>query len=257
MTLENIKVVIPARYSSTRLPGKPLLQIKQKPIFWHVVQRCLEAGFKISDIHVATDDIRIVNEATHLNIPIIMTSTEHESGSDRINEVAEKEGWSEETVVLNVQGDEPLIPVTLIKELSAFTLSNPEFLITTAVKQVNSYNDYINPNIVKAILGEKGRALYFTRSPAPLCRDNHNNLSLAYKHVGIYAYTVASLRRFCSYPEAPLEKYEKLEQLRALSHGMSVGAFIFDGNIEHGVDTISDYERIKSLIENENYDTSN
>lgn len=156
-----------------------------------------------------------------------------------------------------MQGDEPLIPVKLIRELSVFTLNNPDFSITTAVKKVNSYDEYINPNIVKAILGEKGRTLYFTRAAAPLCRDNHDNLALVYKHVGIYAYTVASLKKFCSYPEAPLEKCEKLEQLRALSHGMSIGAFIFDGNIEHGVDTISDYERVKKLMAKEDYDESN
>jgi len=252
MNFKNIKVVIPARYSSTRLPGKPLLLIDQKPMFWHVVQRCLEAGFKLSDIQIATDDTRIFDEAVNLNVPVIMTSNKHQSGSDRINEVAQKKKWNEDTIILNVQGDEPLISDELIKNLAFFALGNPHFSITTAVKLIDSYHEFINPNIVKAILGEEGRALYFTRSPAPSNRDDNKIFSLAYKHVGIYAYTVGSLNKLCSYPETPLEQYEKLEQLRALSYGMNIGAFIFEGALAHGVDTLSDYEIIKKLMENNN-----
>ena len=252
MNFENIKIVIPARYASTRLPGKPLLLINQKPMFWHVTQRCIEAGFKLSDIQIATDDVRVFDTAVNLDIPVVMTSNEHESGSDRINEVAQQSKWKANTIVLNVQGDEPLIPTTLIKQLALFAINNPHFSITTAVKLIQSYDEFINPNIVKAILGEENQTLYFTRSPAPFNRDDNKDFSYAYKHVGIYAYTVAALKAFCAYPEAPLEKYEKLEQLRALSHGISIGACIYEGDLTHGVDTVDDYERIRKVMEDDN-----
>jgi len=252
MNFENIKVVIPARYASTRLPGKPLLLIDQKPMFWHVVQRCIEAGFKLADIQLATDDMRIFDVAQKHHIPVTMTSSEHESGSDRINEVAQKNNWGDDTIVLNVQGDEPLISKQLIKDLASFALANPHFSITTAAKAISCLDEFINPNVVKAILGQNSQALYFTRSPAPLNRDDNKDLSYAFKHVGVYAYTVASLRSFCSFSEAPLEQYEKLEQLRALSYGMNIGVFVFDGMLKHGVDTSEDYEQIKELMENNN-----
>jgi 3-deoxy-manno-octulosonate cytidylyltransferase (CMP-KDO synthetase) len=251
MKLSNIKVVIPARFGSSRLLGKPLLLIRNKPIFWHVVQRCIEAGISISDIVIATDDQRIYGVAKKLNLPVLMTSTEHQSGTDRINEVAGVLAWPAETIVINVQGDEPLIPSELIETLAIYTLNNPGFSITTAVTPIGKREDFINPNVVKAIIGAEGRALYFTRSAAPFNRDDHDDISLAYRHVGIYAYTVGSLNVFCSYPEAPLENYEKLEQLRALSHGLTIGACVFDQQLPHGVDTLNDYEIIKEIMEKE------
>lgn len=251
MDFSNIKVVIPARYGSSRLPGKPLLLIRNKPIFWHVVQRCIEAGISINDIVIATDDQRIYDKAKKLNLPVLITSTEHQSGTDRINEVAGVLAWSAETIVINVQGDEPLIPSELIKTVAIYAVNNPNFPITTAVIPICRHEDLINPNVVKAILGAEGRALYFTRSAAPFNRDDHNDISLAYRHIGIYAYTVKSLNTFCSYPEAPLESYEKLEQLRALSNGLAIGACVFDQQLPHGVDTLKDYEIIKEIMEKE------
>ena len=248
----NIKVVIPARYGSSRLPGKPLLLICEKPIFWHVAQRCIEAGISINDIIIATDDMRIFDEANRLKLPVLMTSTEHQSGTDRINEVTSKLNWSLETIVLNVQGDEPLIPSKLIQALVSYVKKNPAYSIATAVTPFTKYEDFINPNVVKAILGSQGRALYFTRSASPFNRDNPNDISLAYRHIGIYAYTVESLNLFCSYPEAPLESYEKLEQLRALSNGLTIGACLFEQQLPHGVDTLNDYEIIKKIMENNN-----
>lgn len=251
MNCANFKIVIPARYASSRLPGKPLLLINQKPIFWHVVQRCIEAAFKLEDIIIATDDVRIFEAAEKLDLPVLMTSSEHQSGTDRINEVATIMGWSNETIVLNIQGDEPLIPSELIEMLVAYTSNNTTFSITTAVTPISDYDDFVNPNVVKAILGHEGRALYFTRSNSPLNRDAPSDTNLAYRHVGVYAYTVGSLKTFCSYPEAPLEQYEKLEQLRALSYGLTIGACVFNGSLAHGVDTISDYQNVKKLMEKE------
>jgi 3-deoxy-manno-octulosonate cytidylyltransferase (CMP-KDO synthetase) len=244
-----VKVVIPARYGSTRLPGKPLLELSQKPIYWHVVQRVLEAGIKMEDIIVATDDKRIVDSVISESIPVQLTSEHHVSGTDRINEVALLMGWEDDVVVLNVQGDEPLIPNQLIFDLAKFTVTNPQFSITTAVTSINTELDYLNSNVVKAIIGEANRALYFTRSPSPFNRNNPKDYSQAYRHIGIYAYRVGALKEFCSYPESRLEECEKLEQLRALSNGMVIGAIVIDNAPPHGIDTLEDYEQLKLLME--------
>ena len=244
-----LKVVVPARYGSTRLPGKPLLKLNGKPVYWHVVQRVVEAGISLDNIIVATDDQRIINNATMHSIPVLLTSSEHVSGTDRINEVALKSGWDDDVIVLNVQGDEPLIPHQLISNLAKFSVNNVDFSITTAVSLIKTKEDFINPNVVKAILGEDNRALYFTRSASPFNRDFPDDYTYAYRHIGIYAYRVGALHQFCSYPESTLESYEKLEQLRALSHGMSIGAIVIDNAPPHGVDTLKDYEELKLLME--------
>ncbi|WP_063656192.1 3-deoxy-manno-octulosonate cytidylyltransferase [Aliivibrio fischeri] len=245
----NVKVVIPARYGSSRLPGKPLLTLLDKPVIWHVIERCKEAGIEQNDIFVATDDQRIIDALRDESIQVVLTSSEHQSGTDRINEVAQIKGWDEDTIIVNVQGDEPMIPYRLIQRIVSFTQLNPSYHITTAVVPLVSQDDFVNPNVVKAIIGYNGRALYFTRSPSPLNRDNSSDLSLAKRHIGIYAYRASALKQFCSYSEDELEQYEKLEQLRALSHGMSIGATIFDSFVPHGIDTIDDYENIKKIME--------
>jgi len=245
----NVKVVIPARYGSSRLPGKPLLTLLDKPVIWHVIERCKEAGIEQNDIFVATDDQRIIDALRDESIQVVLTSSQHQSGTDRINEVAQIKGWDEDTIIVNVQGDEPMIPYRLIQRIVSFTQLNPSYHIATAVVPLVSQGDFVNPNVVKAIIGYNGRALYFTRSPSPLNRDNSSDLSLAKRHIGIYAYRASALKQFCSYSEDELEQYEKLEQLRALSHGMSIGATIFDGFVPHGIDTIDDYENIKKIME--------
>ncbi|MFT5541755.1 MAG: 3-deoxy-manno-octulosonate cytidylyltransferase (CMP-KDO synthetase) [Arenicella sp.] len=251
MNFENIKVVIPARYGSTRLHGKALLLIQGKPLFWHVAQRCLESGIELDNIVIATDDQRIVTVAQSLKLSVLLTSIAHQSGTDRICEVANTLKWPTHTVVINVQGDEPLIPNLLIKAVASFKVNNPQYSIATAVVPLTKYDDFINPNVVKAVMGENGRALYFTRSASPLNRSDPADLSLSYRHVGIYAYTVESLNLFCSFAESPLEAYERLEQLRALTNGLTIGASIFYGDVAHGVDTSEDFEEIKQLMETE------
>lgn len=245
----NVKVVIPARFGSSRLEGKPLLRILNKPMVLHVVDRCLEAGIPISNIFVATDDESIRAELSVSDVRVILTSKVHNSGTDRINEVATKLHWNDSDIVINVQGDEPLIPPRLIWELSVFAVKNPKFDITTAVAPLRSIKDFNNPNVVKAILGSNGRAIYFTRSSAPKNRDDSTDLSLAKRHIGVYSYRVSALKEFCSYGDSELENYEKLEQLRALSHGMSIGAIVYEGNVPHGVDTIEDFENVKKEME--------
>lgn len=249
--IENIKVVIPARYGSSRLPGKPLLLLKGKPMYWHVVQRVVGAGVDLDSIIIATDDERIVRSAKKESIPVQITSPIHVSGTDRINEVVSTNKWCENTLVLNVQGDEPLIPSSLIAELIAFSINNEKYEITTAVTPVKNENDFNNPNVVKAILAENNRALYFTRAACPFNRDNLTDYSLAYRHIGIYGYKVSALETFCKYSESNLERFEKLEQLRALSYGMSIGAIIVPDTPPHGIDTLEDYENLKRIMDKE------
>lgn len=243
------KVVIPARYGSSRLPAKPLLEISGKPVFWHVVQRVLEAGVAIDDILIATDDARIEEAAKALSLPVIMTSDKHVSGTDRVHEVALKMAWPESTLVMNVQGDEPLIPESLIRELIDFTQQNNNFSVTTAATAITKLSDFNNLNVVKAIVSEHNEALYFTRAPAPINRDAPDDLSAAKRHVGVYVYKVSALKIICKLPESHLEKLEKLEQLRALSNGLSIGVMDYIGDIPHGIDTKEDYLAVKQKME--------
>jgi len=243
-----IKVVIPARFGSSRLPAKPLLEINDKPIFWHVVQRVLEAGIPLNNIVIATDHAAIFSKAVQLKLPVMMTDINHISGTDRVNEVAGKLAWDEQSIVINVQGDEPLIPSDLIKNLIEFTVENNKFDIITAVTSIDTSAELLNINVVKAVITEFGQALYFTRAPAPLNRDNDIDITLAKRHIGIYAYTVKSLAEICRLPESQLENYEKLEQLRALANGLTIGAVSYEGNVPHGIDTQDDYDIIKGLM---------
>lgn len=247
--MKQIKIVIPARYDSLRLPGKPLLLLKDKPIFWHVVQRALGAGVNIFDIVLATDNCLIEDAAKKLNIPVVMTSSSHSSGTDRVNEVANLLDWSDETVIINIQGDEPLVPSQLILSIIEFTQLNNNFDITTLVAPVKTLDEFNNPNIVKAVVAKNNQALYFSRSKVPFNREEVTNFSLAKRHIGIYGYKKSNLAKFCQYPESPLESYEKLEQLRAIDNGMKIGALETLTQPAHGIDTMDDYLSIKKIME--------
>lgn len=245
----SVKVVVPARFGSTRLEGKPLLTIKNKPIFWHVFQKILSAGVNINDTLLATDNIKIAEEAIRLNIPYIMTNVSHSSGTDRLNEVASKLKWGDDVLVVNVQGDEPLIPSELISQLVHFSVANRQFDISTVVCPLVKKEDVANPNVVKVAMGCNDRAVYFSRAPIPFNRDNYQSISGLYRHVGIYSYSVKCLRLLCSHEESNIERIEKLEQLRALSNGFSIGATITQTAPPHGIDTFEDYLRIRNLME--------
>jgi 3-deoxy-manno-octulosonate cytidylyltransferase (CMP-KDO synthetase) len=236
------------------LKEKALLEINDLPIFAHVFNRVIEAGLAFEDIVLATDDVKIEDKAMQLKIPVVMTSKSHASGTDRINEVAQTLNWSPDTLVVNVQGDEPLIPNKLISGLIEFANLRNEFDITTAVTPIKSEVDFVNPNVVKAIVAHTSRALYFTRASAPVNRFQKDDFSHAFKHIGIYAYRVQALNKMCSFPEAELEQLEKLEQLRALSNGMTMGAMVFEGEVPHGVDTEDDYLITKGILENHEHD---
>ncbi len=251
--MSSIKVVIPARYGSSRLPGKPLLKIQGKTIIEHVAERCREAGVSKDNIIIATDDQRIFSVLESSQWQVVMTSDSHQSGTDRICEVANKMQWDDDTIVLNVQGDEPMIPPDLIENVASFAKTHSEYDIATAVVSMTKAENVDDPNVVKVVLGENSRAIYFSRAAVPFNRDFPQNHSLAKRHIGIYAYRVSALKRFCSFSESILENYEKLEQLRALSHGMPIGALIYEGAVPHGIDTLEDYESIKCLLKGQKF----
>ena len=251
-----IHIVIPARYGSSRLPGKPLLDIGGKPLIWHVFQRALESNIK--SIVVATDHIDIYNAVKAFNGNVVMTSLNHVNGTERLAEVAEHLSFSDNDIVINLQGDEPLIPFSLIESMTKLLEDNPSAGISTLCCPILTLSSVINPNIVKVIKTDSGKALYFSRAPIPWNRDQFCNINTAtlsepyYRHIGIYAYRVSTLRRISALPVSTLESCESLEQLRALQAGVEIQVGVLEEAPPHGVDTMDDYLTIKKLLENNN-----
>ena len=220
-------VAIPARHGSTRLPGKMLAPIQGKPMLQWVYERALASGAR--DVLIATDDEAIAAAATAFGARACMTSAAHASGTDRLAELAAIERWPEADIVVNVQGDEPLIPPALIRQVATLLESDPEAAIATLAAPVESLAEFLDPNAVKVVTDPHGRALYFSRAPVPWNRDgapeglsSQRVFAGARRHVGIYAYRVGALRRLASLAPTPLEKAEKLEQLRALENGLVI-----------------------------------
>jgi len=243
------KVVIPARYGSTRLPGKPLLDIAGKPMIVHVCQRALEADAE--QVVVATDDQRIFDAVSDLGLQAVMTDSNHQSGTERIAEVARILGWRDDEIVVNLQGDEPLIPPAYIRDAAQALAGQTQAGIATLAAKIVEADEIFNPNAVKVVLDKAGYALYFSRAPIPWNRatfpDNHDPAvsTLPHlRHIGMYAYTVGFLQRYCSWSASPLESVEALEQLRILWHGEKVRVEIVDKTPEAGVDTEEDLRRV-------------
>lgn len=253
----NVHIVIPARYNSSRLPGKPLLEIKGRPVVWHVFQRALETN--IESVIVATDDDRIYRTVESFGCRVLMTNEAHESGTDRLAEVAIKLGFDDNDIVVNLQGDEPLIDPNYIEKVVAQLKQNHWADISTLMCTINSAKDLFNPNIVKVVTAHDSSALYFSRAPIPWERgkfdkvDSLANLSINdgvyHRHIGLYAYRVSTLKSLSQSPVSTLEQIEALEQLRALHLGKKIAVAKVDDACPHGVDTIEDYERIKSIME--------
>jgi len=245
-------VVIPARYASTRLPGKPLLDIAGKPMVVHVADRAKSSG-AIQTI-VATDDVRIMEAVNQHGYAAMLTRSDHASGTDRIAEVALREGWQDDVIVVNVQGDEPLIEPSLIIEVAATLANNKEAVMATACHSIHTKSDFINPNIVKVVLDKQGHALYFSRAPIPYPRDVFaSNAELpsgmpVYRHVGIYAYRTQFLKQYAHIPPAAIEQYESLEQLRVLYQGYKIAVAISENAPATGVDTEADLAYVRSVI---------
>ena len=245
------KVVIPARYASTRLPGKPLLDIAGKPMVVRVAERALKSG--ASEIVIATDFEKIMQVAAQHNIKAVMTRVDHASGTDRIAEVAQQLNWADDEIVVNVQGDEPLIDPKLIQEVAAHLANskdakNNDIGMATACHAIHDEAALLNPNIVKVVIDNNGNALYFSRAPIPYPRDDVYKQSIkAHRHIGIYAYRVGFLKKYAQLNVTELEKIESLEQLRVLHHGYKIGVTVTANAPASGVDTQEDLDFVRSV----------
>jgi len=244
----DFKVVIPARYASTRLPGKPLLEIAGRPMLQHVFERVQYSG--ASEVLVATDDARIADVAREFNADTCMTSTAHRSGTERLGEVVAQAGWDDETIVVNVQGDEPMLPPALVRQVAEGLAAHADAMVATLAYPLKSQAEATDPNIVKVVLDRDGYALYFSRAPIPFHRDGSTSESdgIGLRHIGLYAYRAGFLRRYVELEPSPLEAAEKLEQLRVLWHGMRIHVGIAAEMPGPGVDTAADLERVTALL---------
>lgn len=247
------KIVIPARYGSSRLPGKPLLLIGGKPMIAHVCERALEAG--ASEVVVATDDERIGEAIAGLGVKAVMTRPDHNSGTERIAEVADILAWADSELIVNVQGDEPLIRPELIRRLAKVLAVQGEAEVATLAAPITERAEVFNPNAVKVVLDRNGHALYFSRAPIPWHRDSFaaddDGLPEGFvylRHIGIYAYTAGFLRRYVRWPASRLESIESLEQLRILWSGERIRVLPVERAPEAGVDTEADLHRVKNLL---------
>jgi 3-deoxy-manno-octulosonate cytidylyltransferase (CMP-KDO synthetase) len=241
-------VVIPARLAASRLPGKPLLIVGDRPLIQWVWQ-CARAS-RAASVIVATDDERIFDAARGFGAECLMTSAEHASGTDRIAEVVRAKGFAADDVVVNLQGDEPMMPAAVINEVAEALNARPHVDIATAVTPIQSLAEFLDASCVKALRARDGRALYFSRAAVPWPRDSiaagqPARFDGAWRHIGIYAYRVRSLLQFASWPPTQLEEIESLEQLRALEHGMRIHLVTLAEAPPAGVDTPDDLERVR------------
>lgn len=247
------KVVVPARYASSRLPAKPLLDLGGKPMVVRVVERALASGAE--EVLVATDHPEIFAAVRDHGLAVVMTREDHPSGTDRLAEVAQQQGWAVDELVVNVQGDEPLIEPELIRRTAA-CLAESGAAIATVAHPIADAGDFFNPNVVKVVCRADGDALYFSRAPIPYARDafalSRETLPQGlpvYRHVGLYAYRASFLRAYAGLQPAPLEQFEALEQLRALWHGYRINVALVEGAPVPGVDTPEDAERMRKLFD--------
>jgi 3-deoxy-manno-octulosonate cytidylyltransferase (CMP-KDO synthetase) len=245
-------VVIPARYASTRLPAKPLADIGGLPMIIRVMQRARQSGAHA--VCVATDDVRIFEVVREHGGEVMMTRSEHLSGTDRLQEVAARLGLADEEIIVNVQGDEPMIPPAVIDQVAANLAAHPDCGMATLCEPIERRDDVFNPNIVKVVADEQGRALYFSRAPIPWHRDGFASAGDQlpagqwWRHIGIYAYRAGFLHRFVEWPPARLELTESLEQLRAMAQGVAIHVAPACEMVPGGVDTEEDLRRMQALF---------
>ena len=270
-------IVIPARFKSTRLPGKPLLEIHGKPMILWVAEKARAADFA-DDMCIATDDERIAKLCIEAGFEVVMTRHDHASGTDRLAEVAAIKGWGKEDIVINMQGDEPLVPPLLLEQVKTLLVKDSASVMATLYEPIEDFESFMRPSVVKVVnatVNQQQRALYFSRAPIPCDRDlalamacdNKNGASLdidpkppkaAYRHLGLYAYRVSLLEQFVAWPQTPLEVLESLEQLRILENGGHIAIAAAALQLPAGVDTQDDLDRLNamSIIDFQQYHSS-
>ena len=259
-------VVIPARHASARLPGKPLADVAGKPMIVRVCERAFASG--VGPVIVASDDERIVAVSRAHGADAVLTSDAHASGTDRIAEVVAVRGFDAATVVVNVQGDEPLLPPALIEQAAANLSCREGFAVATLCEVIERESDVFDPAVVKVVFDGAGRAMYFSRAPIPYCRGHFDARGRSgahpetvpaharhYRHIGLYAYRAGFLRRFASLAPAPSERAESLEQLRAIHHGYPIHVEAAREPAGPGVDTPADLERVRAIFAREGEST--
>jgi len=245
-------ILVPARLASTRLPGKPLADIGGLPMIVRVAQNA--ARSKARQVIVAADDASIVDACAAHDVSAILTGKHHATGSDRLAEACELLGLGGNDLVVNVQGDEPLLDPSLIDSCAALLAKHPECVMSTAAHAIDSAEEFNNPNVVKVVVDAAGRAIYFSRAPIPWPRDGRAENSNAMpvpaplRHIGLYAYQAGFLRRFPKLSMSPLEESEALEQLRVLWHGERIAVHVSDSRPGPGIDTPEDLARVRALF---------
>ena len=240
-----ITVIIPARYASTRLAGKSLLDIAGKPMITHVVNQAILS--QADRVIVATDDERIAQALKDQNCEVCMTKADHPSGSDRLAEVVTKLNFDEQDIVVNVQGDEPMIPPQLIDQVATTLANASNAVMSTAAHAIENQADIDNPNVVKVVFDQDGKALYFSRAAIPFDRDGDGRK--AWRHIGIYAYRAGFLKRYHQLIPSVLEQSEKLEQLRVMDNGESIVVQTIDYDHGIGVDTQQDLDHVRARLQ--------
>lgn len=254
--MSSFKVVIPARWGSTRLPGKPLADLAGRPLLAWVWDIARESG--ADEVIVATDDERIRAAAENIGAEVMMTAAEHPTGTDRVHEVAMARGWADDVIVVNLQGDEPFVPPGLVQQVAKALHADADAGIATLATLVADLAEAMNPNAVKLVVDRNGRALYFSRAPIPFCREGaeaavgsqrrHDGML---RHIGLYAYRVGTLAKLAALEASPLEELEHLEQLRALWHGIGITVDFAESRPPQGVDTPEDLERVRGFVDPE------
>jgi 3-deoxy-manno-octulosonate cytidylyltransferase (CMP-KDO synthetase) len=237
------RVIIPARYASTRFPGKPLAELAGKPMVVHVCERAAKSG--AASVHVATDDARIAGAVRAHGHAVVMTRADHPSGTDRLAEAARKLRLKDRDIVVNVQGDEPLIPAKLIAQVARILDQRPLASVSTACHEIHDEASLASPNVVKVAMDARGYALYFSRSRIPYPREPG---APCYRHAGIYGYRAGFLKKYAKLKPSPLEKSEALEQLRALWHGFRIAVAVSEAEIPPGVDTEQDLAAVRRIL---------
>jgi 3-deoxy-manno-octulosonate cytidylyltransferase (CMP-KDO synthetase) len=253
-------VIIPARYASTRLPGKPLLDIGGKPMVVRVAERARDSG--ADRVVIATDDARIEAAVREHGIDVVMTRADHATGTDRLAEAAAQLGLAPDSIVVNVQGDEPLLDPGVIRGVALALRAAPDAAIATACHPLADAAEFFSPNVVKVVCDQRGSALYFSRAPIPFARDAFSQPPAAapampalpegfpaFRHIGLYAYRAGFLARYPALAQTPLERFEALEQLRALGHGYRIIVEVLPGPLPPGVDTEEDLVKVRALFD--------